>query len=542
MSSKIIREKIASNPQQFEIVERALDFLDEKKASGEITKEDYFSQINLAENIAESEITPGFAAALLLHKSFYRNNQLQQPIKDLLGKENIKPLLALNIVQTYFENPKNEIEKNNLSHSINTALILSSMKMDETTITASLLHHLSHVDPKEKIKSLPSIEKQLGSKICTLIKQYNKINHFTNKTQNFSHNVREILLVMARDVRAIFIKMASMIDTLKKIDKVKSEEKYLVAKQAKEIMAPLADILGVWRFRWKLEDYSFKILQPKEYEKIAKRFGQDRKKTRDKYISKVTKMVMREAEKNNIKCDVNGRFKHYYSIYRKMKTKQKTFNEIHDVFALRVITKTEQDCYLSLHLIHQLWPPVHKRIKDYIAAPKENGYQTLHTTVIGPGNRLTEFQIRTEEMHQKALFGVAAQSFYKNQETDNDWTRKILRTGVFSTQKNVWEDELSKIFQEKIYVYTPKGDVVSLPKGSTPVDFAYQIHSEVGHFCKFAIVNNQPVELSRKLKNEDVIEIITDINSGGPDQTWQKFVKTPLAKKRIEKFLEKSLL
>jgi len=542
MSSKIIREKIATSPQRFEIVERALDFLEENNNTQDITKEDYFSQLKLAENAIKNETNSCFIAALLLHKTFYRNPQIREKIKKLLGKENIKPLLALNIVQTFFENSENVIEKDYLSHSINTAQILSSMRMGDTTITAALLHHLSHVDPKIHIKTLPSIEKQLGSKICKIIQQYNKINHFTNKAQNFSHNVREILLVMAQDVRVIFIKMASMIDTLKKIDKVNSEEKYLIAKQAKEIMAPLADMLGVWRFRWKLEDYSFKILQPKEYDKIAMRFGQEGKKTRDKYISKVTKMLKRETENRNIQCEINGRFKHYYSIYRKMKTKQKTFNEIHDVFALRVIAKSEEDCYLLLHLIHQLWPPVHKRIKDYIAAPKENGYQTLHTTVVGPGNRLTEFQIRTEPMHQKALYGVAAQSFYKNQETDNDWSRKILRTGIFSTQKNVWEEELSKIFQEKIYVYTPKGDVVSLPKGSTPVDFAYQIHSEVGHFCKFAIVNNQPVELNRRLKNEDVVEIITDINSGGPDQTWQKFVKTPLAKKRIEKFLEKNLL
>jgi len=538
MPSKILKEYINKNPQGFDIVAKALNYLENFISEQKISKQDFQNQILLAENLTKDN-PPIFTAAVLVHKILNDQPERQKELKELLGKEGLQLIMALNIANKYYKNITEPSGRLYLDHTIGTARILGRMKLDTTTIVAGLLHHFSHVTSQ----SLSLIENQLGSTAVTLLSQYLKINHITNKTKSFNSNVREILLAVAQDVRVIFIKMASTIDALKHHEDIPVDDKYLVAKQAKEILAPIADMLGAWHLRWQLEDYSFRILQKKGYEKIAKKFGQEGRKLRDKYINKVQKHILKEAQKKNIDCEINGRFKHYYSIYQKMKTKQRTFNEIYDVFALRVTVKTIDDCYLMLRIIHGLWQPINKRIKDYIASPKANGYQTLHTTVIGPDNRLTEFQIRTQEMHLQALYGVAAQCYYKNQDLDSTWTRKILKTNRLFAHKDVWEEELSKIFQEKIYVYTPKGDVISLPRGATPIDFAYQIHTELGHFCKFAIVNNQPVELNKKLKNEDVVEIIPDINSEGPDPAWLKFIKTPLAKKHIEKFnKQKNLL
>jgi len=539
MISRTLQEYINKKPQEFILVEKSLDYLQKLLDSNLINSEIIKDNISFAERCAVDKTQPNFIAVVLLYNILFNYPDKQTEIESIIGKENIHPILSLNLLQKNINAIESMEKTKSIAHALNTARLLSKMQLDSTTITAGILHHIHKIQSDyDKI-----IREQFGDKIAGLLENYKKIDHFTNKNRNFNNKIREILLVMAQDVRVIFIKMASTIDSLKNYESILKEDRYIVAKLAKEILAPIADMLGVWHFRWQLEDQAFKILQSEEYEKIDKKFGQSGKRLRNKYINKLTKMVRREAQKKNIECEINGRFKHYYSIYRKMKTKQKTFNEIYDVFALRVILNNVDDCYMMLRIIHNLWPPINKRIKDYIAAPKENGYQTLHTTVIGPGNRLTEFQIRTNSMHQKALFGVAAQSIYKNQESDNDWTQKILRTGNLFSKKDVWEEELSKIFQEKIYVYSPKGDVVALPKGATPIDFAYQIHSELGHFCKFAIINNQPAELSKKLKNEDVIEIIPDINSEGPDPTWLKFVKTTLATKHINKFIkQKGLL
>ncbi|HUT22671.1 MAG TPA: HD domain-containing protein [Candidatus Bipolaricaulota bacterium] len=529
MQSKILSEYIERKPEGHEALSAMFEYF--QNAAGELSFDDKSQTIELANRLAAGRAGAGFIGAALAHKILKNHPDKEKEIKTLIGEENVKIAMALNLAVALFS----EIQKiEYMRHSLNTAEILSRTGMDHLTIITGLLHHVSRLNPEsDKI-----VEEKLGKKLADILQTYKKINHYANKTKSFNSNVREILLVMSQDVRIILVKMASAIDSLINYERIPDEDRYLVAKQAKEILAPIADMLGVWHLRWQLEDYSFRILQPEEYQKIEKRFGEEDRKTRDKYIAKLAKTVRNEAEEKKIKCDVNGRFKHYYSIYRKMKTKQKTFNNIYDVFALRVIVDSVDDCYLMLSLIHGLWPPVPKRIKDYIASPKSNGYQTLHTTIIGPGNQLTEFQIRTKDMHRSAQFGIAAQLFYKNKESEDDWTKKILHTGKSLFHKNVWEDEVSKIFQEKIYVYSPKGDAVSLPKGSTPVDFAYQIHSDLGNYCKFAIINNQPAELNRKLQNEDVIEIIPDINSEGPDLDWLNFVKTPQAEKQIKRYLK----
>lgn len=529
-----LREYIKKQPGKFKMVEHSLNYLNNFSDKNKLSDQKLKENIKKAENFIKDGAHPEFISSFLLHEIHYHFPEKKTEIEQIVGKSNIKIILSLNLIKKHFAQKDKSENTHYFEHSLQTAKLLSKMNMDEKTIAAGLLHHCLHIYEN----SYSGIEKNLDNKIIKIIKNYHKINHFTNKTKSLNHKAREILLVMAEDVRVIFIKMASTIDSLKNYERLPENDRYLVAKQAKDILAPLADMLGMWHYRWQLEDRAFEILQPNEYEKIDRRFGKEGKKNRERYINKLKKILEKEAKEKNIHCEINGRFKHYYSIYRKMKIKQKTFNEIHDVFALRVLVKTIDECYLMLRLIHKLWPPIHKRIKDYIAAPKDNGYQAIHTTVIGPGNRHTEFQIRTFKMHEKALFGVASQSIYKYQEMDNEWIRKILRTGRLFPQKKSWEEEVNKIFQEKIYVYSPKGDVISLPKGSTPVDFAYKIHTELGHYCKFAIVNNQPAELNKQLKNEDVVEIIPDINSKGPDPEWLNFIKSNQARKEVKKFLK----
>ncbi|MFZ5364841.1 MAG: TGS domain-containing protein [Patescibacteria group bacterium] len=535
MGNKTLQEFIEKNRPDAEILGEALNYLEKCLNANIITKETYEKQLILAEKLAMANASPFFIASSAIFKINQVSPEKRSEIEKIIGRDNYKIVIVLDYIDQYFNGQDQKRHRMFFWHSVNTSQLLSTMKVDAITIAASMLHH---VDLENEIDDFdPMIKKELGNHALEILKKYRKINHLANKTKSFNNNIKELMLVMAQDVRVIFIKMASMLDSLGNDEKIALEDKYLLAKQAKEILAPIANMLGIWRVRWQLEDHAFRILQPKEYQKIADKFGKENKKIRDKYINKLKKAVQREAEKNNINCEVNGRFKHYYSIYQKMKTKQKTFNEIYDVFALRVIVNTVDECYLMMRIIHGLWPPVHKRIKDYIAAPKENGYQTLHTTVIGPGNRLTEFQIRTHDMHHQAQYGVAAHLFYKDgAAVENDWAKRLLRASSLFSQKNIWDEELSKIFQEKIYVYTPKGDIISLPQGATPVDFAYHIHSDLGHFCKFALVNNQPAELSRKLENEDVVEIIPDINSEGPDPAWLNFVKSNLAKKMITKY------
>jgi GTP pyrophosphokinase len=336
--------------------------------------------------------------------------------------------------------------------------------------------------------------------------------------------------------------MCSNIDKLERVQEkeFQSDEIKNLAAESLEILAPIADLLGMWRLRWKLEDYSFKILYPNEYNKISRRFNIDEKKNRDKYIQKTIHIVQKAAEEKNINCTISGRFKHYYSIYQKMKFKKKSFNEILDVFALRVIVDSVDDCYRMLGIIHRLWAPKHRRIKDYIGAPKNNNYRTLHTTVFGVNGKLTEFQIRTKEMDQEAKFGIAAHYSYKNKVSKNpDWIKELLLKQQQYTDEEFLNNFSSDLLTKRIFVYSPKGDVISLPEESTPIDFAYQIHTELGNKCSGAIVNDLPVALNHKLVTNDIVEIITDRQQIGPSSDWLNFVKTKTAKKQINDYFEK---
>jgi len=335
--------------------------------------------------------------------------------------------------------------------------------------------------------------------------------------------------------------MATNIDCMKYELFKSPEEMKNLALESMEILSPIADLLGMWRLRWQMEDYAFRILEPENHNQISIRFNVDERKNRDKYIQKTKTILEKSALKSGISCEINGRFKHFYSIHKKMQTKKKSFNEICDVFALRIIVDSIDECYRVLGIIHNLWEPKQRRFKDYIASPKNNNYQSLHTTVFGLNNRLTEFQIRTKEMNETAQYGIAAHWYYKNPARKvPDWIQELLTKQKESTEDQDFLTKFnSELLANRIYVYTPRGDVISLPENATPIDFAYAIHTEIGHKCTEAIVNDLPVPLNYKLDSNDIIQIITDRTQPGPKTEWLEFIKTPLAKKKIENYFNK---
>jgi GTP pyrophosphokinase len=336
------------------------------------------------------------------------------------------------------------------------------------------------------------------------------------------------------------IKFADRLHNLWTLNSLPPKKRLRIAQETLKIYAPIAGLLGMWRLRWQLEDECFRYIDPENYNKIKKYYEIEQKYEREQYIEKIRQIVLAEAKKQKINCEINGRFKHIYSIFRKMQEKGKQFNEIYDVFALRVIVETIPDCYKMLGIIHGLWRPQKDRFKDYIAVPKPNGYRSLHTSVFGPGGKLTEFQIRTQEMNEEALYGIAAYWCYKEKgpakfKTKSEWIDDLLE--LQKQYKNA--DDYIKNFQfdildDRIFVFTPKGDVIDLPKDATPVDFAYHVHTEIGNKCVGALVNDKMAPLETKLKSGDIIQIVTEKNRPGPNLDWLKFVKTSMARSKIK--------
>ncbi len=430
-------------------------------------------------------------------------------------------------------------EVSQLDHSYRTALRLATIKINFPAICAAMLHELPiHSDTK-----VEELAKLFGEEVGTLVTKFLNIRVIktANSSQYIAH-LREMVVAMAQDLRVIIIKMCSNIDRMESYGVNYTAEKlHAVATESMEILAPLANVLGIWELRWRLEDLSFKILQPEEYKKINQRFNPDEQKNRQRHIQKMITLIEKEAKAKNIKCQVEGRFKHYYSIYQKMKNKKKAFSEICDVFALRIIVSEIDDCYRMLGLIHQNWRPKKRRIKDYIAAPKSNNYRSLHTTVFGVNGRPTEFQIRTKEMDDLANFGIAAHWFYKNPKTKTpNWMQELLiQQQSFKDDEEFLAAFSSRILQDRIYVYTPKGDVIALPAKSTPVDFAYAIHSEVGNKCSGATINDVAAPLNAQLSTNDVVEITLNRDQAGPKPEWLNFVQSNNAKKHIQEYLDK---
>lgn len=428
-------------------------------------------------------------------------------------------------------------------HPFETAMILAELKMDTETIAAALLHDVIEDAGVKK----ETIAEEFGSEVADLVDGVTKLEKIKFSGQeNQTENFRKMLVAMAKDIRVVMIKLADRLHNMRTIEHLAPEKQKLKALETLEIYAPIAHRLGIYKVKAELEDLSFKVLEPEMYSMIEKLVTETKLQS-EEYIASAIDSIRKELKKVGIKAEVTGRIKHYYSIYQKMKKKSKEFGEIHDLFAVRIITENLKDCYAALGIVHSMWKPVPGRFKDYIAVPKFNMYQSLHTTVIGPQGKQLEVQIRTREMHLIAEYGVAAHWRYKEglKKTDEfeerlSWLRRILELEAeFKDSKEFLKALKMDVLSDEVFVFTPKGDIISLPKGSTPIDFAYTIHTEVGHRCVGAIVNGRIVPLDYELKSGDQVKILTSNKAQGPSRDWLEIARTSRAKSKIRAWFSK---
>ncbi len=430
-----------------------------------------------------------------------------------------------------------------VSHCIDVANILLDWNMDYTTIISALLHDVV----EDTDVSLEDIDKEFGSDVAFLVDGVTKIDHIAFRSQEHkqAENFTKLFLSLAKDLRVIIIKFADRLNNMETIEYLSSKKRKEIASETKEIFVPLAHRLGMANLKWRFEDLALKCLDLRSYNGIKKKI-EGSSKSNKKILESTITPVKKELESYKIDSDISGRYKSISSINRKMQLRSKKFDEIYDLYAIRIVVDKIEECYLALGVIHSIYPPVQERFKDFIATPKTNGYQSIHTTVMTKDSRLTEVQIRTKEMDSTAEVGVAAHWLYKgNAEMDSfdqevPWLRDLL--AMMSSDKSDPEEliELLKIdmFEDEIFIFTPKGDLIKLPVESTPLDFAFAIHSELGFSCVRAKVNKKLVPLSYKLNNGDIVEMETS-KSQKPNSGWLSFVKTSKASHHIGKYLRK---
>ncbi len=430
-----------------------------------------------------------------------------------------------------------------LSHPLEVAGILSDLSLDVVSIAAGILH-----DVIEDTRATPQeINEVFGPEVLQIVSGVTKLSKLPVRSSKArqAENIRKMLLAMADDIRVILIKLADRLHNMRTLQYHTIEKKRIrIAQETLDIYAPIAARLGIYRFKKELEESSFKYLLPEEYERIKNLVHKDQDE-RDKYIVKVKNYIKEKMDSANLKCDIFGRNKAYYSIHRKMVTQNLEFDDVYDIIAFRMILDTIPQCYEALGIIHALWKPIDRKFKDYIARPKPNMYQSLHTTVIGPFGERMEVQIRTWEMDKVAKSGIAAHWSYKEgKRTDENiaktfgWIQNLIENQEnFSNPGEFLENVRIDLFPDEVYVFTPGGEVKSLPKGATPVDFAYQIHTEVGNQCIGAKVNSRMVPLQYELKTGDVAEIITS-KSSHPSKDWLTFVKSVKARSKIRQWIK----
>jgi GTP diphosphokinase / guanosine-3',5'-bis(diphosphate) 3'-diphosphatase len=429
-----------------------------------------------------------------------------------------------------------------IEHPLMVASILADMKLDIATIAAGLLHDTIE-DTQTTVKD---IRDQFGKEIAFLVEGLTKLSRmeFMTKEEEHAENFRKMLLAMSEDLRVILIKFADRLHNMRTLQHLSEYKQQRIAAETLEIYAPIANRLGIGWLRTELEDLSFKYLMPELYTELVRKVAK-RKEEQEAYLKEVSGIVTRKLKEEGIPGKVSWRIKHYYGIYQKMLKQEITFDQVHDVLGLRIITDTKANCYAILGLIHSLWSPVPGRFKDYIGVPKSNMYQSLHTTIIGPKGERVEFQIRTAEMNMIAEHGIASHWRYKekgkvDEKSDRyiSWLRELITSQrELSDAQDLVEAFKGEVIPEVIYVFTPTGEIKEMPVGSTPVDFAYGIHSQVGNRCVGAKVNGRIVPLKFTLRNGDTVEILTSPTQG-PSRDWLKFVVTQRAKSRIKQWIK----
>ncbi len=455
--------------------------------------------------------------------------------------------LACDFAQNAHKGQKRQTGEPYIQHSLHTAFILAQIKSDLPTIIAGLLHDV----PEDTERTIEELEKDFGKEVADLVRGVTKIGKIKYRgVERYVESLRKMFLSMSTDLRVILIKFADRLHNLRTLDALPEDKRRRIAQETLEIYAPIAGLLGVWRLKWQMEDLSFKYLLPEEFKKIEYKFEVEKRAERNKYIQRIKNILSKKLKEEKIEYTITGRFKHLYSIYQKMHAKDRRFDEIYDVFALRVVVNSIPDCYKTLGIIHSIWKPKPERFKDYIALPKPNGYRSIHTTVYAEEGKATEFQIRTREMDEEAHYGIAAHWYYKEQGKEKKFSRKQPRwiKEILELQANTKNssDFIKQVkfdvFRDRIFVFTPKGDVYDLPEDAAPVDFAYAVHTDLGNQCVSAIVNNKIVPLDAKLKSGDAVEIIIDKNRKAPNRDWLKFVKTPKARNKIKQYSKLSTL
>ncbi len=431
-----------------------------------------------------------------------------------------------------------------ITHPVSVAYILASLNMDMDVLVAGLLH-----DTVEDTGiTLEDIENNFGSEVVQLVDGVTKLSRleYRSKEERQVENLRKMFLAMARDIRVIIIKLADRLHNMRTLQYQQERKQREVALETLEIFAPLAHRLGIFRLKWELEDLSFRFSNPEKYYELSDLVASTREK-REETIRTIVAILQNKMQEVNIKAEIQGRPKNLYSIYTKMQKQQLEFNQIYDVMAVRVLVDSVRDCYAVLGTVHTLWVPIPGRFKDYIAMPKSNMYQSLHTTVVSPQGGPLEIQIRTWEMHRTSEYGIAAHWRYKEgggKEGDLDrklsWLRQILDWQKdLKDAREFMEGLKIDLFDDVVFVFTPKGDVIEFPAGSTPLDFAYRVHTQVGHNCIGAMVNDKIVPLDYVLKNGDRVEILTSKQSRGPSRDWLKVAKTSQAKTKIRQWFKK---
>jgi len=431
-----------------------------------------------------------------------------------------------------------------INHPLAVAQYLAEMNMDTSIIIAALLHDV----PEDTPVTLEEIEKNFGEDVASMVGGITKLGKLKYRgMERYIENLRKMFIAIAKDVRIIIIRFADRLHNLKTLDALPEKKRHRIALESLEIYAPIAGRLGMGEIKGQLEDLSFKYVDTENYNWVTKLQTESYKEHKVN-LEKTRAKTETELKKTGIPLiSLNGRIKHIYSLYRKLLRYDKDINKIYDITALRLIVPSVSDCYAALGIIHKLWRPVPNRIKDYIAQPKPNGYQSLHTAVFCEGNQIIEFQIRTEKMHEEAEYGIAAHWQFKEYGKEKKVKQLQWMNELAQIQKTIFKDikdiENLKIdfFQNRIFVWTPGGDIIDLPEAATPIDFAYSIHTDIGNKCVGCRVNNQLSSLDASLKNGDIVEIITDKKRKGPNPNWMKFVKTNVARNRIKSYAKSSL-